>query len=222
MPWAVTLNRVAELRPWAASVKPCRKGPGTPELMLVREQRNESVSVRHFDLRQRVGIHHVIFANDVVHSQNVRRNRVDDGKAVAGQTVRLDEARATRRVPAGASPAAPDTYSMGVTLYYLLTGSYSLDFPSPVEIARKIAAGMTAWKALDLRNPDPRRLAELGFGHSLNIIVDPAVKPIPVRKRRPDLPPTLAEAVDHAVRKTESERFASATGMRDALLAAMA
>jgi serine/threonine protein kinase len=113
-----------------------------------------------------------------------------------------------------------DTYSMGVTLYYLLTGSYSLDFPSPMEIARK--AGMTAWRDLDPRNPDPRRLAQLGFGYSLNIIVDPAVKPIPVRKRRPDLPAKLAEVVDRAVRKSETERFASAAGMREALLAAMA
>jgi serine/threonine protein kinase len=116
-----------------------------------------------------------------------------------------------------------DIYSMGVTLYYMLTGSYSLDFPSPVEIVRKIAADASgAWKHLDPRNPDPRILAQLGYGYALNTIVDPAVKPIPVRKRRPDLPPKLADAVDCAVRKSESERFASATHMRDALLGAMA
>jgi hypothetical protein len=43
-----------------------------------------------------------------------------------------------------------------------------------------------------------------------------------VRKRRPDLPAKLAEVVDRAVRKSETERFASAAGMREALLAAMA
>ena len=56
-----------------------------------------------------------------------------------------------------------DTYSMGVTLYYLLTGSYSFDFPSPAEIARKVAAGVTAWRGIDPRNPDPRLLAQLGY-----------------------------------------------------------
>jgi serine/threonine protein kinase len=113
-----------------------------------------------------------------------------------------------------------DTYSMGVTLYYLLTGAYSLDFPSRVEIARK--AAMTGWRGIDPQHPDPERLARLGFGHSLNIILDPTVKPIPVRQRRPDLPPKLAEVVDRAVRKSEKERFASASAMRDALLAAVA
>jgi serine/threonine protein kinase len=113
-----------------------------------------------------------------------------------------------------------DTYSMGVTLYYLLTGSYSLDFPSPMEIARK--AAMTGWRGIDPQNPDPERLAQLGFGYSLNIIIDQAVRPIPVRQRRPDLPPKLADVVDRAVRKSDSERFATATAMRDALLAAVA
>jgi serine/threonine protein kinase len=113
-----------------------------------------------------------------------------------------------------------DTYSMGVTLYYLLTGSYSLDFPSPMEIARKRA--ITAWRGIDPQNPDPERLAQLGFGYSLNIIIDKAIRPIPVRQRRPDLPPKLAEVVDRAVRKSETERFGSASAMRDTLLAAAA
>lgn len=114
-----------------------------------------------------------------------------------------------------------DTYSMGVTLYYLLTGSYSLDFPTPMEIARNIRAGIPAWKGLDPRNPDPKRLAELGFGYCLNMILDPAVKAVPVRKRRPDLPPKLTEVVDRAVSKTKTNRFSSAIEMRDSLLAAM-
>jgi serine/threonine-protein kinase len=115
-----------------------------------------------------------------------------------------------------------DTYSMGVTLYYLLTGSYSLDFPSDVDIARKVAAGVSAWKGLDPRNPDPTKLRELGYGYCLNVIIDPEKKPIPVQKRRPELPQKLAEVVDRAVRKSETERFGSATEMRGALLAAMA
>ena len=44
--------------------------PATTELMLVREQRNESVSVRHFNLRQGRGVHHIVFADDAVELRN--------------------------------------------------------------------------------------------------------------------------------------------------------
>jgi hypothetical protein len=97
----------------------------------------------------------------------------------------------------------------------------SLNFPSPLEIARKVATGIAAWKDLDPRNPDPI-VKDLGYEYSLSPILDRSVKPVPVRERRPDLPPKLAEVVDRAVRKCKSERFASAISMREALLAAIA
>jgi serine/threonine-protein kinase len=89
-----------------------------------------------------------------------------------------------------------DTYSIGVTLYYMLTARYPFDFPSPLEQIRGLLKGK--------QQKDP----------VLIILED---KPIPIRDRSPDLPKPLAEVVDKAVRKSEQKRFQTAYEFRQAL-----
>jgi serine/threonine-protein kinase len=82
-----------------------------------------------------------------------------------------------------------DLYSIGVGLYYLLTGRYQFDFPSPMEQVRGLLRGK--------QQKDPL----------LMVLED---KPIPIRDRLPGLPKHLANVVDKAIRKTEGKRFQSA------------
>jgi serine/threonine-protein kinase len=93
-----------------------------------------------------------------------------------------------------------DLYAMGVTLYYLLTGYYSLEFPSARDIQRR---------KRNFRLPkDPVRM-----------ILDD--RPVPVRDRRKELPAKLCAAVDKAVCKKAVERFQTAESFRQALLETM-
>lgn len=87
-----------------------------------------------------------------------------------------------------------DVYAMGVTLYYLLTGRFSLDFPSPAQLKR----GAMVTK-------DPIRM----------ILED---QPRPVRSRRPDLPAALCTIVDRAVAKDATNRYQTASEFRKELL----
>jgi serine/threonine-protein kinase len=79
-----------------------------------------------------------------------------------------------------------DLYSLGVSLYYLLTGRYQFDFPSPMEQVRGLLKGKP--------QKDP-----------LLIVLED--RPIPIRERLPELPRSLAEVVDKAVRKAEGKRY---------------
>ena len=89
-----------------------------------------------------------------------------------------------------------DTYSIGVTLYYMLTARYPFDFPSPLELIRGLFKGK--------QQKDP----------VLIILED---KPIPIRERKAEIPKPLADVVDKAVRKNEQKRFQTAYEFRQAL-----
>ncbi len=75
-----------------------------------------------------------------------------------------------------------DVYSVGVSLYYLLTATYTVDFLAPQATGRK-------------RHP-----VEM-------IVEDP---PVPILERGKTLPVQLAEVVDKAVRKTPERRYQTA------------
>ena len=115
-----------------------------------------------------------------------------------------------------------DTYALGVTLYYAITKYYSLDFPTPPQLPQHVRDNPALWPKIDPDNPDPRLLKEEASFLAMRIVLDPEFKPIPILKRRPDLPSRLAEVIDRSVQKDIDRRFASATAMRDALRAAMA
>ncbi len=86
-----------------------------------------------------------------------------------------------------------DVYAAGVTLYYLLSTAYTVDAPG-------LGGGAPAAGG---RNP-------------VELLIEEA--PIPLRKRRPDVPDSLAAAIDTAVQKELSLRFDSAAAFRGALL----
>lgn len=82
-----------------------------------------------------------------------------------------------------------DVYSVGVSLYFLLTRKFSIDFPA----APSPGGG-------GRNQPRPR--------HPIHAMIEDP--PIPILERRPDLPLDLAEVVDMAVLKDVDGRFASA------------
>lgn len=89
-----------------------------------------------------------------------------------------------------------DVYSVGVSLYYMLTGKFPYEFPTTLD-----------------------RLLGL-FGHKK--VKDPILiiledRPIPIRKRNSRIPKSLAQVVDKAINKDEGSRYPSAKEMREAI-----
>ena len=94
-----------------------------------------------------------------------------------------------------------DIFSMGVTLYYLLTGLYPLeDFPPPWKFKK-----MTLVDYLKLFKRSP----------VLMMLTDPM---IPTHRRRWDLPRELCKVVDKAIEKEPINRYQTAKIFREALL----
>jgi serine/threonine-protein kinase len=82
-----------------------------------------------------------------------------------------------------------DVYSVGVCLYYLITGKFPYHFPSRSDVLLDIA-GSKKVKA------------------PLQIILED--DPIPILERKPDLPKPLATVIDRCLRKRPEERFKDA------------
>lgn len=88
-----------------------------------------------------------------------------------------------------------DVYAVGVSLYFLLTAKYTVDFPTTI---KKFMAGA----GKPQRNPIQA------------ILDDP---PIPIRERFAGVPQHIAEVVDCSVQKDLEKRYATATEFRDEL-----
>jgi len=103
-----------------------------------------------------------------------------------------------------------DIYSMGVTLYVLLTGQYPYDFPSQRDVL-----GFLAKNRHRVNSPQAalRLLMEAArTRHPFNIILED--EPIPLRKRQRSVPAKLAKVVDTAIRKKTSQRYPDADAFR--------
>ncbi|MCI0490259.1 MAG: serine/threonine protein kinase [Blastocatellia bacterium] len=106
-----------------------------------------------------------------------------------------------------------DIYAVGSTLYYLLTGQYSFDFPTPPEILEFQKKGLGKFKT---PQEALRALMQLRrIMHPFQIIL--SENPVPIRQRDSSIPRELAEVVDRAVRKDAGARFQSAAEFRNAL-----
>lgn len=110
-----------------------------------------------------------------------------------------------------------DLYAVGVMLYYLMTGRFSFDFPTPADIRE-----MQRQKPEDWKGPQEalRMIMKLErVQHPFRIILNEA--PIPIRQRDDSIPKRLAAVVDRAVMKDPVQRFQIAAELRDALCAAL-
>jgi serine/threonine protein kinase len=118
---------------------------------------------------------------------------------------------------AGTVREPADLYAVGVALYYLLTGHYTFDFPTPADMRNFLQQKPDLW-----RQPQEalRLLMQIHcIQYPFNIIL--SEEPIPVQKRDPALPHQLAAVVDKAVQKDVQQRFQSAAAFRSALQQAM-
>lgn len=95
-----------------------------------------------------------------------------------------------------------DIYAMGVTLYYLLSGYYSIEFPPAWKIKRQGPLAMMKVKK-----------------HPVGMILED--EPVPLKKRRAKLPTGLCRVVDKAVKKEAAERYQTAETFRASLLEAI-
>jgi serine/threonine-protein kinase len=109
--------------------------------------------------------------------------------------------------------APADLYAVGVTLYYILTGSYTFNFPTPAEVA-----------ALQRQKPEQFKSPEevLGWIMRANRVKHPFLiilneDPVPILDRNTAVPRRLADAVDKAVQKEPEKRFGSAADFQKAL-----
>ena len=93
-----------------------------------------------------------------------------------------------------------DIYSVGVSLYYILTGKLPFDFSLQYELFKGLLEGKKP------KNP------------ILIILED---DPIPICQKRGNIPSSIAKVVDKSIMKSEKKRFQSAQEMRDALQSAM-
>lgn len=92
-----------------------------------------------------------------------------------------------------------DVYSMGVTLYFLLTANYQYHFPSPMELLRGMLRGQ--------KPKDP-------------FLIMLEEEPIPARDRNPAIPMELARVVDKSIRKNKNDRYSTASELKEAILKA--
>ncbi len=116
--------------------------------------------------------------------------------------------------------ASADLYSLGVTLYFWLTGKYTFEFLTQEDLED------IRTKARDDRASPKEKLKALksiqryqASKHPFLIIL--GEEPIPIRERLPSLSPELAEVIDKSVRKDQNQRFQSASEFRQALLDAI-
>ncbi|MBU7034642.1 MAG: serine/threonine protein kinase [Theionarchaea archaeon] len=110
-----------------------------------------------------------------------------------------------------------DMYAVGVSLYYLISGTFPFPFPSQESVVRVVLGGESSRDPIALILENRERI-ETEFGRAVmqSIVEEDR---IPVGMFRKDIPKDLARIIDKSVTKREEDRVMSAREMRDALLA---
>lgn len=103
-----------------------------------------------------------------------------------------------------------DLYSMGVTLYYLLTGKYPFNFPTPIDILKFLNEHKHKAKSPD----EAMRMMMEAQKLKTPYMIVLSEEPIPIRKRMPQIQSGLARIVDKAINKDISRRFQTASDFR--------
>jgi serine/threonine protein kinase len=127
------------------------------------------------------------------------------------------------RDAARANPAA-DTYSVGVVLYYMLTGLFPYEYPSPMEVlGRARKEGIALGGKASFQRIQNELTRERGFGMdffdaTLHCSLSDQYRPIPIRERSPrPIPLELADVVDRAIQKEIDKRYVDAVSMLEAV-----
>ncbi len=103
-----------------------------------------------------------------------------------------------------------DIFSMGVTLYYVLTGRIPFDFPSPKEIQDFIRENnLQGISTNDV-------IHQMGYKGN-PFLVSLSQEIIPIRNRNPEIPEKLAAVVDKSICKKPAERYQTAQEFKAAL-----
>lgn len=105
-----------------------------------------------------------------------------------------------------------DLYSLGITLYELLSGQFPYNFPTNLEL-KKFQQKMMKGKSLG-----EILLAVIQAQKLEPMYIILSNEPIPIRERNPNIPQKIAQVVDRAVKKDISERYQTATEFREDLL----
>jgi serine/threonine protein kinase len=109
-----------------------------------------------------------------------------------------------------------DIYSVGMTLYYLLTGQFPFNFPTLFELKQLQQKLMTAKSLGEL-------LAKMVKAKQVKqpMAIVFTEEPIPIRQRNPNIHQKLGDVVDRSIKKDINQRYQTATEFRNELLHVM-
>jgi serine/threonine-protein kinase len=106
-----------------------------------------------------------------------------------------------------------DLYSLGITLYHLLSGKYPFNFPTPLDVLRFLVENPQRASSPD--EALKRMMAILKLKSPYLIVLED--EPIPIRQRKPEIPAELARIVDRAISKPPDQRFQRAADFQQSL-----